>query len=115
MAIASRGCDERSRQGGPDDSQRKVDFLEEVQHAMQMRPRRNWQFRDFAQLALLLGVGLWLNRQPLADIIAIGRHDGEQSHIFLAPIVAGYLLWLRRSRLRYVMVQPSLVGLAIAA
>jgi len=82
---------------------------------MLMRPRRNWQFRDFAQLALLLGVGLWLNRQPLADIIAIGRHDGEQSHIFLAPIVAGYLLWLRRSRLRYVMVQPSLIGLAIAA
>lgn len=82
---------------------------------MLMRPRRTWQFRDFAQLALLLGVGLWLNRQPLADIIAIGWHDAEQSHIFLAPIVAGYLLWLRRSRLRYVMLQPSLAGLAIAA
>ena len=57
-----------------------------------------------------MAIGLWLNRQPLADIISIGQHDQEQSHIFLAPIVAAWLLWLRRSRLRYIMVKPSFLG-----
>src|SRR5262245_40440303 len=82
---------------------------------MLIRPRRTWQPRDFAQLSLLLGVGLLLHRQPLADIITIGRTDSDQSHIFLAPIVAGWLLWLRRSRLRYVAVQPSLSGPVVAS
>lgn len=81
---------------------------------MLLRPRRAWRPVDFAQLALFLCVGIWLNRQPLGDIFNIGLRDEEQTHIFLAPIVAGWLLWLRRSRLRYVMVQPSYLGLLVA-
>jgi exosortase len=81
---------------------------------MLLRPRRAWRARDYAQLALLLAIGAWLNRQPLADIFNIGLRDKEQTHIFLAPVVAGWLLWLRRSRLRYVMVQPSYLGLLVA-
>ena len=77
---------------------------------MLVRPRKSWHARHYIQLAGLLSIGLWLNRQPLGDIISIGRHDQEQSHIFLAPIVAAWLLWLRRSRLRYVMVEPSFLG-----
>ena len=82
---------------------------------MILRPKRPWQARDVIQLLLLMAAGVYLHRQPLADIIAIGQHDAEQSHIFLAPLVALYLLWLRRSRLRYIMVQPSLAGPLIAA
>ncbi len=82
---------------------------------MILRPRRAWRPRDFAQLALLLGIGVWLHRQPLADMFHIGLRDEEQTHIFLAPLVACWLLWLRRSRLRYVMVHPSYLGLLIAA
>jgi exosortase len=81
---------------------------------MLMRPRRAWCFADYVQLAALLVAGVWLHRQPLQDIIAIGSSDPEQSHIFLAPLVACYLLWLRRSRLRYIQVQPSLAGPVIA-
>lgn len=81
---------------------------------MLIRPRRAWQPRDFAQLALLLAIGLWLHRQPLRDIVNIGWHDAEQSHIFLAPIVAGWLLWLRRSRVRAIEVKPSLSGPLVA-
>jgi len=58
----------------------------------------------------MLGVGLWVHRQPLLDIITIGARDEEQSHIFLAPIVAALLLWLRRSRLRYIQLNPSFLG-----
>jgi exosortase len=69
-----------------------------------------WRARDFSLLALLLGAGVWFHRQPLADIATIGLRDEEQSHIFLAPIVALWLLWLRRTRLRQILVRPSLVG-----
>lgn len=81
---------------------------------MILRPRRAWRARDFAQLGLLLCIGAWLHRQPLWDMLNIGLRDEEQTHIFIAPVVAGWLLWLRRSRLRYIMVQPSYLGMLIA-
>ena len=77
---------------------------------MKLHPSRAWKLRDFALLSIMLGVGLWVHRQPLLDIITIGVRDEEQSHIFLAPIVAALLLWLRRSRLRYVQLNLSLLG-----
>ena len=67
------------------------------------------------QLLTMLALGAWLHRQPLADMLTIGARDPEQSHVFLAPLVGIYLAWLRRSRFRYIAVQPSLLGVIIAA
>jgi exosortase len=80
-----------------------------------LRERRPWTARDASLLAAILAVAAWLHRQPLLDILTIGLNDEEQSHIFLAPLVAAWLLWLRRSRLRQVMVQPSLLGPLVVA
>lgn len=77
---------------------------------MTTRRGKPWQLRDYALLALLLIAGVAVNRQALWDIIALGMRDAEQSHIFLAPIVAAWLLWLRRSRLRSIMLRPSYLG-----
>ncbi|MHC4093537.1 MAG: exosortase/archaeosortase family protein [Planctomycetota bacterium] len=63
-----------------------------------------------AFLLLALGLAAWFNRRPLLDILTIGLHDKEQSHILLVPLVAAWLFWLRRSRLRYVRVRPSFIG-----
>ncbi len=82
---------------------------------MRARSRQSWRIRDFLLLTVLFGLGIYAHRQPLADMIAIGLRDEEQSHIFLAPIVALWLLWLRRSRLRHVSVNPSLAGSAVVA
>jgi exosortase len=82
---------------------------------MSLRPRRTWSFKDYVLLATLLGAAVWANLEPLTDIVTIGLNDEEQSHIFLAPIVAIWLVWLRRSRFRYVPVQPSLAGPLIVA
>lgn len=80
---------------------------------MKIRNRRSWKFFDLVLLTALVTLCAWLMRQPLWDMFAIGLRDKEQSHIFLAPMVAAYLLWLRRSRLRYTKVQYSLLGPAI--
>ncbi len=75
--------------------------------------RRTWSSSSLALLALLVLVAAWAQRQALADIFAIGLRDQEQSHIFLAPVVAAYLMWLRRSRVRQVLLRPSPIGPAI--
>ncbi len=82
---------------------------------MRVLSRRTWRIRDVAILTSLFVAAAWTQRQPLADIVAIGLHDAEQSHIFLAPIVAAWLLWLRRSRLPLIQVQPSLLGPIVVA
>lgn len=76
--------------------------------------RRAWRAHHAVQLVVFLAIGVWLHRQPLSDILSIGWNDPEQSHIFLAPLVAGYLAWLRRSRLRSIPYAPSCWGLSIA-
>ncbi len=61
-------------------------------------------------LVVMLALGAWSQRHPLLDILAIGIRDAEQSHILLVPFIAGWLLWLRRSRLRCVRLRPSVIG-----
>jgi exosortase len=79
----------------------------------QERTRRPWRARDLALLGLLATAAAWLQRQPLWDIVSIGLRDDEQSHIFLAPAVALWLLWLRRSRLRQMPPHPGFAGVGI--
>ena len=77
---------------------------------MNFRPRRAWKVTDWLMLGGLVVLAVFLMLQPLLDIAMIGINDTEQSHIFLAPLIAVWLLWLRRPRLRHVLVQPSLIG-----
>ncbi len=76
---------------------------------------RAWRPGDAVLLILLLGLAAWSMRSPFLDVVSIGARDAEQSHIFLVPLVAAWLLWLRRGRLRWVRVRPSLLGPALVA
>jgi exosortase len=69
--------------------------------------------RDYALLVGMMLLGGWLLRAPLTDMMSIGLNDEEQSHIFLAPVVALLLLYLRRTRLRYLALSPSFLGPAV--
>jgi exosortase len=68
-----------------------------------------------AMLSALLVAGTWIHRTALADIISIGWGREEQSHILLAPFIALWLFWLRRSRLRSMPITPSLWGTVFVA
>ena len=80
-----------------------------------MKDGRGWTPLLCAALVLLLTLAAIVNYQPLLDILHIGLSDEEQSHIFLVPFIAGWLLWLRRSRLRRIRFRPSLIGPALIA
>ena len=62
-----------------------------------------------AALAIVATGDVW------ADILLLARRDEENSHILLAPLVAVYLIWVRRQRLRYLRVRGRWIGVAIAA
>ena len=47
---------------------------------------------------------------PIADIIDIAVRDSERSYILVVPFLAVYLAWLRRSRIRYTVQKPSILG-----
>lgn len=72
--------------------------------------RRNWTVVDALALLALLGVVVWSFRAPLGDMVTLALKDDEQSHILLAPLVAAWLVWLRRSRLSLLKVSPHLAG-----
>ncbi len=78
-----------------------------------MKEGRGWSPILCATLVLALALAAIVNYQPLLDILHIGISDEEQSHIFLVPFIAAWLMWLRRSRLRRLRFRPSLVGPAL--
>ena len=78
--------------------------------AVAERFHRPWLARDIAMGAFLVILAAWAGRDAFADILRVAMKDVEQSHVLLVPAVAAWLLWLRRSRLRYVRYQPSTWG-----
>jgi exosortase len=69
-----------------------------------------------AVAAVLMGIaGFLATRQAWADIYFIALKDEEASHIFLVPIVAVWMVWVRRVRLRYCAPRGQLIGPPIVA
>jgi exosortase len=76
---------------------------------------KTWDGSQTLLLACLIGLGGWTQFAALRDIWMVGTGSEEQSHILLAPFVAIWLFWLRRSRLRAVRLAPTLWGPVIIA
>lgn len=82
-----------------------------------MIERRSWKFTDGLLLAALIALAVGASWDIWTDIfIGYAMRDAEQSHIFLAPVVALWLGWVRRERLRkcrphWTMLGPVVIGL----
>jgi exosortase len=62
--------------------------------------RRGWTWREIATASVLVVVAVFATWDAWWDICDIAARDEEHSHAFLVPVVAAYLLWVRRERLR---------------
>lgn len=78
-----------------------------------------WHVVAASVLALL---GVFVTRDAWADIGVIAYKDPEYSHIFLVPLVAVWMVWVRRMRIRHckpigMMLGPIIIaaGWAISA
>jgi len=63
--------------------------------------RQGWTIGHAIGALALAGAGMFLTRDAWADIAQIARDDAEQSHVILVPIVAAWMVWSRRVRLRH--------------
>lgn len=74
-----------------------------------------WTARDAWMLAALIALSFFAFRGPWEELLnEIARRE-DNSYIYVVPFVAGYLVWLRRSRLRFIHRRPSLAGSAMLA
>ncbi len=63
----------------------------------------------------IVGTAVAVHLDAWADIVGIALRDEEASHILLVPIVALWLVWVRRGRLRQCRFTPSVLGPLIMA
>jgi len=73
-------------------------------------PRARLTSAEIVVLVLLVALAFAGTRSVWVEIFSIGISSEEQSHVLLAPVVALWLAWLRRARIRHCRFQPSPFG-----
>lgn len=80
-----------------------------------MTARRSWRFIDGALMAGLSALAVASAWPVWAGILDRALGDPEQSHVLLAPVIAVWLVWVRRERLRRCRPRWSFAGPAVIA
>lgn len=62
-----------------------------------------------------MAAAVFATRGAWHDILTITDKDEEQSHAYLVPVVAAWLIWVRRERMRNYVQQAIWIGPAIVA
>lgn len=60
---------------------------------------RGWGWRAWLSLVALLTLAVYVGRDSLGSIGSAAWTDSESSHLFLVPIIAAWLVFVRRRRL----------------
>lgn len=79
-----------------------------------MRSRSKWGARELWILAALGAASLYAHSAGWHDIYVQASRRADNGYIFLAPVVAGYLVWIRAPRLAFVPPRGSLWGPLLA-
>lgn len=75
--------------------------------------RLGWQNWHAVTLVLLVIAAFAVTLDAWGDMLRLTLRDQESSHGLLVPVVVGWLLWVRRRRLRHCRPRPSWVGTAL--
>jgi exosortase len=59
-----------------------------------------WTRGDVAGAVALIALGFAVTWDAWRDMFQIATRDEEQSHVWLVPVIAAWLIWMRRGRLR---------------
>ncbi|MCC7147534.1 MAG: exosortase/archaeosortase family protein [Phycisphaeraceae bacterium] len=76
----------------------------------QVNIRNRWTTRHIVGALGMAILGALITRQAWRDIAHIAISDEESSHILLVPIVAVWLIWVRRGRLRTAVPRGQWIG-----
>ncbi len=75
--------------------------------------RQGWTWAHVAGALALGALGVALTRDAWADIVTIAYNDEESSHIFLVPVVAVWMVLVRRVRMLSCPPGGGVVGTAV--
>ena len=83
---------------------------------MTLRPLRTDRWTAWHGIAAvaMAGIGVLATRDAWVDIAKFALKDEEYSHIFLVPLVAAWMVWVRRMRIRHCRPIGTLLGPIIA-
>jgi exosortase len=74
-----------------------------------------WRWPRVAAVLVLTIAAVAAGWDAWRDIFHIATRDEESSHIFLIPVVVGWLVWVRRRRLKHCRLAGAGLGTAIMA
>jgi exosortase len=77
--------------------------------------RNGWTVWHAIGAVALTALGIVVTWEAWVDIFNIAVKDEESSHIFLVPVVAGWLVWVRRSRFRQCHPRGGWIGPLLVA
>ena len=80
---------------------------------MKIRFHGDWTLRHIIASVTLVTLGITVTFDAWSDMLHIASRDEESSHIFLVPIVALWLFWVRRGRWRQCHPTGTFVGTAL--
>lgn len=78
-------------------------------------PRTTWRWSTGEWIAIsgLLGLAVLATLDAWREMAWMAMNSEEQSHIILVPIIAGWLAWIRRERLRKCPRDGRIVGVLL--
>ncbi|MBX3357091.1 MAG: exosortase/archaeosortase family protein [Phycisphaeraceae bacterium] len=77
--------------------------------------RNGWRSWHLALLLVYCSAGIALTWPAWRDLFEVAVEDEESSHILLVPLVALWLAWVRRARLRNVRPTGTMIGPVLVA
>ncbi|MBC7835841.1 MAG: exosortase/archaeosortase family protein [Phycisphaerales bacterium] len=77
--------------------------------------RQGWTIWHLLGAAVLCGAAVAFTWPAWVDIVRIATADEEQSHVFLVPVVALWMVWARRLRFRFCPPKGTMIGPPIVA
>lgn len=77
--------------------------------------RHGWTPVHATLAVLVVSLGVLCTLGPWADIFHIARIDEEATHVFLVPVVAAWLVWVRRGRFRLCQPRGTWIGPLLVA
>jgi exosortase len=83
--------------------------------AIQVPPGRRIRFVHLFAALMLVTLSVIVQRDGWRDLAVFALKDEESSHILLVPLIAAWLFWVRRARLRNCVAGFSFTGTFITA
>src|SRR3954470_24343525 len=72
--------------------------------------RNGWTTSRCAVAGVLALLGVVVTSDAWADMFRIATRDEESRHALLVPVIIGWLVWLRRGRLRHCRLVALWIG-----